>query len=187
MVKHQIPTLTIIILNQKKIMKKIITFAVIALVISTNLNAQKQVKISPADLKIMEGNWVGTLTYLDYKSNQPFTMPANTSIQQSKDNPNFFLRSLGYSQEPKANQNDTLVIGNKGTTFDDYTIIEYKKLTPDSIVIITEKKGVDGNDNKPALLRHTYTITDHLFINKKEVKFVGTDKWLVRNEYKFIR
>ncbi len=166
-------------------MKKIITFAVIALVISTNLNAQKQVKIKPTDLKIMEGNWVGTLTYLDYKSNQPFTMPANTSIQQSKDNPNFFLRSLGYSQEPKANQKDTLTISNNGTIFNDAPIVSYKKFAVDSIIIITQKNGIDGNDNKPALLRHTFTITNHLFTNKKEVKFVGEEKWILRNEYTF--
>lgn len=168
-------------------MKTISTLSAIVLFLTFTATAQKPVKITPADLKIMEGNWVGTLTYLDYKSNQPFTMPANTSIQQSKDNPNFFLHSLGYSTEPKANQKDTLVIGNNGTTLDDYTIISYKKLAPDSIVIITQKKGIDGNDNKSALLRHTYTITTHLFTNKKEVKFVGTDKWLTRNTYSFTK
>ena len=168
-------------------MKSSITSAVIALIFTTSLNAQKQVKITPGNLKIMEGNWVGTLTYLDYSSSKPFTMPANTSIQQSSNNPNFFLRSMSYANEPKANQKDTLVIGNNGTTIDEYTIIFFKKFTTDSIVIITEKKGFDGNDNKAALLRHIYTISNHLFINKKEVKFVGTNKWLLRNEYKFNR
>lgn len=168
-------------------MKSIITFAVITLISATGLNAQKQVKIIPADLKIMEGNWVGTLTYLDYKSNQPFTMPANTSIQQSKDNPNFFLRSLGYSNEPKANKKDTLVIGKNGTTFDGYTIVSYKKLSADSIFIITQQKGIDGNDDKPALLRHTYTISNHVFTNRKDVKFDGTTTWIKRSEYSFKR
>lgn len=166
-------------------MKKIILFTAIVLLLTTIVNAQKPVKITPANLKMIEGNWVGTLTYLDYKSNQPFTMPANTTFQQSKSNPNIYFRSIGYSTEPHANQKDTLVIGNNGSTLDDFTIISYKKLAADSIIIITEKNGMDGNDNKPALLRHTYTISNHFFINKKEVKFDGTDKWLLRNIYKF--
>ncbi|MBC7587699.1 MAG: hypothetical protein H7178_05000 [Chitinophagaceae bacterium] len=165
-------------------MKKITIALVFAALICLQATAQK---IAPADLKMLEGAWVGTLTYLDYKSNKTFTMPANTTFQQSKENPNIYLRSIGYSTEPHANQKDSMIISKDGTMLDDYKIISNKKLKNGSIEIITEKNSVDGNDHKPAVLRHIYFIGKILFINRKEVKFAGTDKWIMRNEYRFTR
>jgi len=163
-------------------MKKNIILAII--ILSKSLSATAQT-IKPADLKILEGSWIGTLTYLDYKSNQPYTMPANTTFQQSKDNPNIYLRSIGYSTEPHANQKDSMIISKDGTMLDDFKIISIKKLKDGSIEIIGEKMGEDGNDNKPATIRRTFTISSTLFINKKEVKFNGTNTWIVRHTYHF--
>ena len=47
----------------------------------------------------------------------------------------------------------------------------------------TEVDGNDGNDNKKAVLRHTYLLKSNTFSIIKEVKFEGTDKWIKRNEY----
>jgi hypothetical protein len=162
---------------------KTIICTIIALV-SMALHSTAQ-KVTPTDLKVLEGNWVGTLTYLDYKSNQPFTMPANTTLRQSNDNPNIYLRSIGYSTEPHANQKDSLIISKDGSMIDDFKVVSNKKLKNGTVEIITEKKDVDGNDNKPALIRHYLTITANTYTNRKDVQFEGTTKWIVRHTYSF--
>ena len=144
-------------------------------------------KVAPNNLKVLEGAWVGTLTYLDYVSGKPFTMPANTTYQQSGNNPNIYLRSISYPTEPHANQNDSMIISTDGTILDGYKIISNKQLAEGGIEIISEKKGIDGNDNKGARIRHIFLITKNTFTNKKEVSFEGTDKWLLRNTYSFTK
>ncbi len=163
-------------------MKKIISIVISIFTLVLQSSAQK---VTPTQLKAFEGSWVGTLTYLDYKSNEPFTMPANTMFQQSKDNPNIFLRSIGYSTEPHANQKDSMIVSKDGTMLDDYKVVSTKKLKDGLLEIVTEKKDVDGNDNKQAIIKRTFTITLTTFIIKKEVKFEGENKWIVRHTYRF--
>ena len=165
-------------------MKKIIISLIFVVCAIHNTTAQK---VTPSQLKIIEGAWVGSLTYLDYKSGKPFTMPANIAFQQSKDNPNIFLRSIGYSTEPHANKKDSMIISMDGRMIDEFTIISNKILKNGIIQIIKQKKAIDGNDNKPATIRHIYTIGKTKFIDKKEVKFDGKEKWIVRNTYTFTR
>ncbi len=164
-------------------MKSLIAVTIFCL-IATIASAQK---LTPNNLKVLEGAWVGTLTYLDYVSGKPFTMPANTTYQQSANNPNIYLRSIGYSTEPHANQKDSMIISNDGAMLDDYKIISNKQLANGVLEIISEKKGIDGNDNKPALIRRILTITSNTFTNKKEVLFNGTDTWLLRHTYSFTK
>ncbi len=54
-------------------------------------------------------------------------MPANTTYQQSKDSPNIYIRSIGYSTEPKANQKDSMVISSDGRMIDEYKVVPVKK------------------------------------------------------------
>ncbi len=163
-------------------MKSKFILATIIVLVSFNTKAQK---VTPTDLKLLEGSWVGTLTYLDYKTNQPYTMPSNTTFKQSKNNLNIYLRSISYSNEPKANQKDSMIISNDETMLDDYKIISNKKLQDDAIEIIGEKNGVDGNDNKPATIRRIFTISSNIFINQKQVMFNGTNNWIIRHTYRF--
>jgi hypothetical protein len=51
----------------------------------------------------------------------------------------------------------------------------------------TEVDGNDGNDNKKAVLRHTYELKSNTFSVTKEVKFEGSEKWIKRNEYLLVR
>lgn len=165
-------------------MKSLIITITILLSLQTCLLAQT---IQPSDLKVLEGNWVGTLTYLDYKSGKPFTMPANTTFEQSKSNPNIYLRSIGYSTEPHANQKDSMMISKDGKMLDEFTIVGFKKAKDGTLEIVGEKEGIDGNDNKPATIRRTFTISATTFVNKKEVLFKGTSIWLVRHTYSFTK
>ena len=145
-------------------------------------SAKTQV-IKMDDLKFLVNDWKGTLTYVDYKSGKPYTMPANMSFKKLSDNE--LLAQHIYPNEPKANSVDTFVIGKLGKFFNENKIIKVVHLLNNGIEITTQVKSKDGNDNKPALLKHIYTITEHTFTNRKEVKFLDSKTWMLRNEYKF--
>ena len=139
-----------------------------------------------SDLQKSIGKWRGTLTYLDYTSGKPYTMPADI-IFSFTENQSGLIRSYEYPDEPKANAKDTLVIEKNGTLFNKEKIAS-QKLTPSGdFTILTEYEGVDGNENKVAIIRHTYSLEGNGFSIKKEVKFIGTDTWIKRNEYLFTK
>ena len=160
-------------------MKLLITLSFCVLFFSS---AKTQV-IKMDDLKFLVNDWKGTLTYVDYKSGKPYTMPANTSFKKLSDNE--LLAQYIYPNEPKANSVDTFAIGKLGKIFNENKIIKVVHLLKNGIEITTQVKSKDGNDNKPALLKHIYTITEHTFTNRKEVKFLDSKTWMLRNEYKF--
>jgi hypothetical protein len=143
--------------------------------------------VSVNDFTPALGSLKGTLTYLDYSSGKPFTMPANVTISVYTGKPNGIILALDYPKEPQANGNDTLVISKEGVLLNGGKIVSKKQLADGSLEIIADKEGRDGNDNKKALLRHIYNISKTKFSNRKEVKFKGTDAWILRNEYTFSR
>lgn len=151
-----------------------------------NANAQKPAGLNKADLAMFCGSWKGSLTYLDYRSGKPFTMPANTIISTIP-NSNHLLVEMIYPDEPKANGKDTLLVNAGFTNFDGYTIVSRKSLADESVEIITKHNGKDGNDNKNAIIRKTYTIGKNKFINRKDVQFEGTTEWIMRNEYSYTK
>lgn len=142
--------------------------------------------VSIKDFRPAFGKWKGTLTYLDYTSGKPYTMPCNITVSKNESNSKSLIIAYEYPNEPKANGKDTLLISADGTMLDGATVISKQK-TKKVLEIITEKNGVDGNDRKNAIIRHIYFIEKNSFSNRKEVKFVGEEKWILRNEYKMSR
>ena len=47
---------------------------------------QAQDTVVADDLAPLLGEWKGSLTYVDYSSNKPYTMPANLTVKQGKSN-----------------------------------------------------------------------------------------------------
>jgi hypothetical protein len=142
--------------------------------------------VIPKDFKNMVGCWNGTLTYLDYSTNKPFSMPANMIVKDFKRSKNITY-SLIYPKEPRANSYDTLFISKDGRFVNKEAISTRNRLHKDSIEIVTEMSGIDGNDNKTAIIRHTYLLGKNTYTVRKEVRFQGQTQWILRNEYKFIR
>lgn len=149
-----------------------------------HLSAQPSKKINTADVNQALGAWTGKLTYIDYGTGKPFSMPANVTVAASGDAVIFMMT---YPKEPKANGNDTLLITANGSSFDDAPVVSKKTLADGTLEIVTEKNGTDGNDQRRALLRHTYLFGKTQLSNRKEVRFDGEDKWMLRNEYLFTR
>lgn len=142
--------------------------------------------VSVKNFKPAFGKWKGTLTYLDYTSGKPYTMPANITIKAGEDNSRKLIFIYEYPDEPKANETDTIAISNSGEMLDG-AMVQSKKKSKGMLEIITDENGKDGNDNKKAVIRHVYSIGKKIFSIRKEVKFEGEEKWILRNEYKMKR
>ncbi len=145
------------------------------------------VKITSDAFKPAFGEWNGTLTYLDYTSGKPYTMPANVSININAKNNHQIIFSYQYPNEPKANGNDTLEIKAEGKMIDDAKVTLTNVSVDGTLQIETERDGVDGNERKKAIIKHVYIISNKAYISRKEVKFIGEQNWIKRNEYSFAR
>ena len=67
-----------------------IFFIAFAFLFSCQVIAQKsnllitENTVGPGDIEIILGDWTGSLTYIDYSSNEPYRMPADVTVKQDK-------------------------------------------------------------------------------------------------------
>ena len=161
--------------------------AIIIIVFSTVIcKAQSKLKTSIGDLKTLSGSWTGSLTYLDYSSGKPYTMPANLVIKQIDKTAKYSFSNI-YPNEPSANSTDTVVLSSDGKLFDGKLITSRQKTANGDVEFITEDLGKDGNENKPAKIRLTYTFNQSSFSKRKDIQFVGEIGWIKRHEYLYTR
>ena len=141
-----------------------------------------QALVNSEDLKIIIGNWKGTITYLDYQTQKPFSMPANLEVTQGSRNQKLILKN-NYPREPKANNSDKIKISKNGTALNNHEVISRTTLANGDIQIITQYHGKD--DHKKALIKQTYLLGNEVFIIIKEVQFNQKDVWIKRSEYNY--
>jgi hypothetical protein len=132
------------------------------------------------------GEWKGTLTYLDYTSKKLYTMPAVLKISQIPNSYQLVFSNI-YPNEPKANNADTISLINEGKMLDKEVVKTKSLLSNGDTEIVTEYNGIDGNDNKPALIRHIYTFGKTIYIKRKEIQYKGDSEWVLRHEYNYHR
>ncbi|MEO6404793.1 MAG: hypothetical protein ABIY51_14245 [Ferruginibacter sp.] len=150
------------------------------------LLAQKPMTVTTMDMKTITGCWQGTLTYLDYTTNKPFSMAADLEISQLREEGKFIFANI-YPKEPKANSFNTVVIASDGKMIDGEYVKSKKRNADGSLEIITELTGKDGNDNRAAILRYTYNIGKNIYVHRKDVQFIGQKEWIKRHEYMYHR
>jgi hypothetical protein len=174
-------------INSKKMvrLKLNVTF-IITFLIMTSCNAQINPKISVKDFDKLVGSWQGSLTYLDYSSGNPYTMSADLLVKRIEIT-NHFSFSNVYPKETSANAVDTITISKDGRYIDKEFVKSRRNLPEGDIEIITEEAGKDGNDHKPATIKHTYTFGKTTYKNRKDVKFAGETEWINRHEYSYTR
>ncbi len=165
-------------------MKKLL---IVLLLLPVFAFTQSTTSVTVKDFKPAFGKWKGSLTYLDYSSGKPYTMPAKVTISKDINKVHQLILAFVYPDEPKANGNDTLVISDDGLQVNGAMVVSMKKNSDGTLEIITEKNGLDGNDNRKAILRHIYSIGKKKFSNRKEVRFDGEEKFILRNEFKMSR
>ncbi|MCA6440253.1 MAG: hypothetical protein IM562_07390 [Chitinophagaceae bacterium] len=162
-------------------MKKLIIYTALQFIIGFSF--AQDIRIQKNDTRIFEGKWVGSLTYLDYTSGKPYTMPADLIVTAIPGTPHLLFRMI-YPNEPKANGNDTIMIDQHGSFFDGAKVIS-KRTTNNGIVIVTEKDGTDGNEHRKAIIKKTYTVDKASFYITKEILFEGEQQWILRHTYTF--
>lgn len=140
--------------------------------------------VNPEDIKIILGDWTGSLTYIDYSSNEPYTMPADVSVNQGK-NKNKLSLNFKYPNEPNANSQGQISISKKRDKINKEIVVSKRELSNGRIEIITEYNGKDNK--KKALIRNKYIFGSNQFEIRKEVKFENSNEWIMRNEYSFKR
>ena len=130
------------------------------------------------------GEWKGSLTYIDYQTNEPYTMPVNLRIENGKNKYQFKL-FLEYPKEPSANSTDKIKISKDGTKINKTEVISNRNISEEEFEIITKYSGKDNNEI--AEIRVIYIIGKAELIIRKEVKFEKTGNWILRNEYNYKR
>lgn len=165
-------------------MKKTMTNFITVLTLLFFVSPQAQNTLVANDLKPLLGEWKGTLTYVDYSSNKPYTMPANLVVSQGKSENQVSLMYL-YPNEPKANSKGKIKIGDQGKKLNNESVISREVLADGSVQITTSYNGKDNN--KEAMIKGVYILGKTICVIRKEVKYVNSDKWLKRNEYSFQR
>jgi len=160
-------------------MQKTIFFLCLFAGIFTQLQAQtplKNTEVMPAI-----GSWQGDLTYLDYTSNKQVVIPTTVEMEQIK--VGVFTFSYQFPKEPHVFWTDTVAISADGLFWGKEKIVTKKNLPDASLELVTEEN--DKDNNKPALLRRTYTFGQNQYVLKKEVQFIGENTWFQRHEYRF--
>ncbi len=155
----------------------------LALLLNVHCLAQKA-QIPESAFNALVGSWEGNLTYLDYSSGQPYSMPANVVITKLNIS-NGYLFSNQYPDEPKANSQDTVLISSDGKQINTEEVVSFTKQKEGNWEIYTEYTAADGNDNKPARIQHQYTLSAGTFAIQKKVKFEGSDTWILRHTYSY--
>lgn len=168
----------------KSNMKLVVNNILIACFVFCSVGLFAQQKISPDDLKMISGNWKGTLTYVDYGTNKPFTMPANVKVEKGTNDFQVGLL-ISYPKEPNANSKDKIKISKDGSSVNKNPVISRENLPDQEVKIITETGGKDNNQE--ALIRNIYIFGPERLIIRKEVKFNDAKDWFMRNEYNLER
>ncbi len=146
------------------------------------LNGYGQMKVTPEDLKLAMGSWEGSITYLDYQTNNPFTMAANLIVEPGKNENSLILNNI-YPNEPKANNSEKIKVTKKGTLLNKNTVTSRVPLENGQVSIQTEHEGKD--DNKKAMIRYTYVFGGDTLILRKEIQFDASKHWIKRSEYNY--
>lgn len=153
--------------------------------VSITASGQSKDIVRTNDFANVSGAWKGSLTYLDDSSGKPFTTPANVNLRVAGGRQ--VILAYEYPNEPKANGNDTLLVGKDGLLIDGAKVAFRELMEDGAIRVVTDNEGEDGNDHKKTIVRHIYILGKNSFQMRKEVKFDGADKWIMRNEYVFSR
>jgi hypothetical protein len=172
--------------TKKMTIKKLCLTYSLTVLIAAISGAQTNFKTLVKDFQKMAGSWKGTLTYLDYSSGKPYTMPADVDIKRIK-NTNTFVFSNFYPNERNANSIDTITISANGKYIDKELVKSKRKLLTGDFEIVTVEMGKDGNDDKPATIRHTYIVGKKIFKKRKDIQFIGETEWINRHEYAYTK
>ena len=139
--------------------------------------------VGAQDFSVIEGHWVGTLTYKDYGSGE-LTVIATKSIVTSICDTKIQY-TIFYPDEPWEDSKSTIEVSKDGRLLDGHVIAERMMGKDGTLIVTTNHRGED--DNRPADIRQTYGLSPTNFYIRKSVKFDDNNAYLERNIYEFRR
>ena len=146
----------------------------------------KEPKITSDDLQVLTGSqWVGTLTYLDYRSNKKVSIRTNLTVRPNGADKWSWVFEYTYPDEPKANNEEIVRLSKDGKTLNGEVVMERTGLPDGTVRLVTEKKGEDNR--RGASIRFTYLLNSKSFSIKKEVRYDDENEFFARNEYSWKR
>ncbi|MEP3891283.1 MAG: hypothetical protein ABJN69_12560 [Hellea sp.] len=140
--------------------------------------------IKIADFDVIAGDeWTGTLTYLDYSANKRVTIPTAASVRITS--PTQLRYSVSYPKEPWEDTKAALKISKSGRVLDGHPVTYRETQADGSLKIRTAHQGTDNN--KPAHIRMSYTLSASKFTISKDVRMKDDTDFTNRNIYAFTR
>ena len=139
--------------------------------------------VGAQDFSVIEGDWVGTLTYTDYGTGEPTVIATKsivTSISDTK-----IKYTIIYPDEPWEDSQSTIDVSKDGRLLDGHVISGRVIGEDGTLIVTTNHRGED--DNRPADIRLTYGLSPTNFHIRKSVKFDDNPAYLERNIYRFKR
>ena len=159
---------------------KILSFLVLCILVASSSFGQTRVTIS--DFKNLDNSkWSGSLMYINYGDEKEVTLRTTMQILLEG---NKILMNIQYPDEPKANSRESIKIKKNGTYLDDEEIIE-KNMEMGTMKMVTKYRGKDNN--KPALIYKTYSISENEYTVEKKVDYLNTEQKILRNRYHYKR
>ncbi|QNH60888.1 DoxX family protein [Hymenobacter sediminicola] len=131
----------------------------------------------------------GSLTYLDYSSRKSVTLP--TYLNGMRPRSNELVLDFVY-QEPEGKQvegYDKLILDDTGTKleWDGVPMVLVEKTPLPNQTLRLKFEGIGQDDQRDCLIRRTLLLGPQQILVVKEVKYVGSSTFLVRNTYRFQR
>lgn len=172
--------------NRNRLSPALLKTSLPLVLVGLSLTTLAQPVVKAGVFRKTEGDWKGTLTYLDYTSGKPFTMPVKLNISRTGKPEPIWLLTVEFPDEPRANGKDSFQISHDGRYFKGAPVASVEKKNG-AYYIVTTLEGRDGNEDRKAWFRFTYEISRRRLIWRKEVRFEEEDDFFQRNEYRFTR
>jgi hypothetical protein len=140
--------------------------------------------LSAQNFNLQEGDYAGTLTYIDYTSGKQvildqmdgkFVLDKGTPVLSTE------IRegTRVYPSESRIQKN-----GNQVTFGDQqWTLLDEKSRRGKITEWTLSRRGIDGNDNKPCTFKLLIRFQDVAVTWRKEVKFDDQAEYFMRNQY----
>ncbi len=168
-------------------MKTCIVFTV-SILMTCLLAAQSDFKMAQiSEVEHLSGLYTGTLSYLDYTSEERVEIPltGNCRVKKNQLILEFTLNEWGNTVRQKYKytfKNGTIYHGGAWSLKKHM----YDRATKAFTYVITQS-GKDGNERKPCIFRVTLAYANDELTVTKDVKFDDEDTFFNRNEYKITR
>jgi len=151
--------------------------------------ASAPARLAGAELADALAAWQGTLTYLDYRSQQTTVLPTTARGEMTR--PDQLLLHFDYQESSTRHVlgTDTLTVAPEGAHLrwdgTSYAIRSKEWLPRQTLRLVLEGEAQD--DGRPATIRKTLTLGPHQLTVKKEVRLGAEAPFFQRHEYRFTR